>query len=70
MLLHYGFVEVFGVEAYTQSTMRLVGIGEGRYPFSMPGDRGYDTLDDHIIKGTLDLFPLLKVPSTRHAGQG
>ena len=31
-------------------------IGEGRYSFGWPGDRGYHTHVNHIIKGALNLF--------------
>ena len=42
MHLHYGLIKVLRVEAYMEGTIRLVGVGEQRYPLGRLGDRHYD----------------------------
>ena len=59
MLSHYGFVQVLRIKAYVQGTIRLAGIGEGRYPLSRLGDRCNHSLLTHIIKSALYLLPVL-----------
>ena len=39
MLSHYGLIKVLRVKAYTECTIRIVGIGEQRYPLGRLGDR-------------------------------
>ena len=42
-----------------ECTIRLVGVHSGRHPLSWLGDRSNHAFNDHIIKGLLDLFPVL-----------
>ena len=59
MLSHHGLVQVLRVEAYMQGTIRLAGIGEGRYLLSRQGDRCDHSLFNHLIECALYLLPLL-----------
>ena len=53
MLSNYRLVEVSGIDAYKEGTILLLGICEGRYPFSQLGDCGNDTEGDHVVEGLL-----------------
>ena len=71
MLSHCGLVKVLRVKAYMQDTIRLVWIGEGRYPFGRSGDKGNHPLVNHVIKGLLNLFLILDrhlLPGTLYRG--
>ena len=59
MLSHYGLIKVIRVKTYTECTIRLAGVGESGYPLSRSGDRFYDPFFNHVIKGVLNLFPVL-----------
>ena len=59
MLACYGLVQVFRVEAYVHIAIGLTWIGEGRYLLSRLGDRHDHTFLHCVIKGALDLFPVL-----------
>ena len=44
-----GLVQVLWIEADKKGTIRLVGISDGRHPFSRQGDRCYHPLSDHVV---------------------
>ena len=59
MLSHYGLVMVLRIKAYTECTIRFIGICKQRYPPGRLGDRCYNTFSDHIVKNALYLLPVL-----------
>ena len=52
-------IKVLRVKAYTECTIRLMGVGEQRHPLGKSGERCYNSFLDHVIKSALNLFPVL-----------
>ena len=58
MLSYYGLIKVLRVKAYTEGTIRLVGVSYQRYTLGRLGDRCYDTFCDHVTMGALFMLPV------------
>ena len=55
MLANGGFVKILGVKAYAEGAIRLLRVGQGRYPLCWSSDLGIDSEGNHVVKGLLNL---------------
>ena len=53
------FFQSLESRADMKGTIRLAGVHEGRDPLHRLRDRHYHSLGKHVIKGALNLFPVL-----------